>query len=114
MVVAKNADAHRGLSSAFKKRLTEKEYLAIAVGSIGDDLFMDGPIGRHPVQGRKMMSAAATRGAPRPTFASWLAPRSTCSCAPNRTPGVPTRFGCIWRIWGAPILGDGVYGRAST
>ena len=53
MVVAKNDEAHRHLANSFKKRLTEKEYVAIAVGDIEDDVQLDAPIGRHPGQPAK-------------------------------------------------------------
>ncbi len=55
MIVAKNNEAHRHISNSFKRRLTDKEYVAIAVGDIPDDIHVDGPIGRHPVHRQKMM-----------------------------------------------------------
>lgn len=54
MVVAKQDDAHKHVSLSFKKRLTEKEYVAIAVGDLDDDIHFDGAIGRHPHHGHKM------------------------------------------------------------
>ncbi len=55
MVVAKTDAAHRHLAASFKKRLTEKEYVAIAVGSLQDDVHLDAPIGRHPVKRQQMV-----------------------------------------------------------
>ncbi len=114
MVVAKNADAHRALSAAFKKRLTEKDYLAIVVGSLGDDLYMDGPIGRHPLHGRKMMVGG---GNPRSasTYFRVVArtPQHTLVRAKPHT-GRTHQIRVHLAHLGAPVLGDSVYGRAST
>ena len=54
MVVAKNDAAHRHLSNSFKKRFSEKEYVAIVVGTIEDGVTVDAPIGRHPVRRQTM------------------------------------------------------------
>jgi 23S rRNA pseudouridine1911/1915/1917 synthase len=122
MVVAKHTDAHRALSAAFKKRLTEKEYIAIAVGSLDDDLYMDGPIGRHPLHGRKM-----TVGGGNPRSASTYfrvlarAPGRLGTAKPQyllvrakphtgRTHQIRVHLAHL----GAPILGDAVYGKASS
>jgi len=119
MVIAKHAEAHRELSAAFKKRLTEKEYVAIAVGSIDDDLYMDGPIGRHPLHGRKM-----TVGGGNPRSASTyfrVLARTPHRAAPHymlvrakphtgRTHQIRVHLAHL----GAPILGDGVYGKSSS
>jgi len=55
MVVAKHDEAHRHLAASFKKRLAEKEYLAIAVGDIPDEVQVEAPIGRHP-HSRQLMT----------------------------------------------------------
>lgn len=114
MVIAKSADAHRNLSAAFKKRLTEKEYIAIAVGKLDDDLYMDGPIGRHPQHGRKM-----TVGGSNPRSAStyfrvlakngeYLLIRAKPHT--GRTHQIRVHLAHL----GAPILGDNVYGKGSS
>ena len=54
MVVAKNDHAHRHLSEAFKNRLAQKEYIAIAGGKLEHNLNLNAPIGRHPIQRQKM------------------------------------------------------------
>lgn len=119
MVVAKHADAHRELAAAFKKRLTEKEYIAVAVGSIDDDLYMDGPIGRHPVHGRKMMVGG---GNPRSasTYFRVLARTPHHTSPPYMLLRAKPHTGRTHQIrvhlahLGAPILGDGVYGKPSS
>jgi 23S rRNA pseudouridine1911/1915/1917 synthase len=114
MVVAKHDDAHRALSEAFKKRLTVKEYVAIGVGDLPDEVVVDAPIGRHPVNRQTM-----TVGGGNPKSAS------TTVRVLARAPGhvlvkATPRSGRTHQIrvhlahLGAPILGDVVYGRASS
>lgn len=113
MVVAKHDDAHRALSDAFKKRLTVKEYVAIAVGDVPDEVRVDAPIGRHPIN-RQTMTVGGSN--PRPA--------STTFRVLDRAPGhvlvkATPRSGRTHQIrvhlahLGAPILGDEVYGRPS-
>ena len=114
MVIAKQDEAHRELSAAFKKRLTEKEYIAITVGSIEDDVHLDAPIGRHPVK-RQSMTVGGTMPRNANTYFRVLA----------RTPGyslvkAKPHTGRTHQIrvhlqhLGASILGDEVYGKASS
>lgn len=54
LIVAKNDLAHDGLSSQFKSRQAEKEYLAIVVGTPDRDTdLIDEPIGDHPTHREK-------------------------------------------------------------
>lgn len=114
MVVAKHDDAHRALADAFKKRLTVKEYVAIGVGDLPDEVVVDAPIGRHPVNRQTM-----TVGGGNPKNAS------TTVRVLARAPGhvlvkATPRSGRTHQIrvhlahLGAPILGDAVYGRTSA
>ncbi len=113
MVVAKHDAAHRALSSAFKRRLTEKAYVAITVGSIDDGVVVDAPIGRHPVKRQQM-----TVGGSNPRSASTqfrvlarLPSHTLVRAKPHsgRTHQIRVHLAHL----GAPILGDQVYGRAS-
>jgi 23S rRNA pseudouridine1911/1915/1917 synthase len=113
MVVAKNAEAHRELSSAFKKRLTEKEYIAIIVGSIDDDLYMDGPIGRHPVHGRKMMVGGGNPRSASTYFRVMARTRGYSLVRAKPHTGRTHQIRVHLEHLGAPILGDGVYGKRS-
>ncbi len=63
LVVAKNDFTHRALSAQFAGRTTEKRYLALAWG-IPRALsgLIDAPIGRHPVQRKKMAIVQPPRG----------------------------------------------------
>ncbi|MEX2542732.1 MAG: RluA family pseudouridine synthase, partial [Trueperaceae bacterium] len=113
MVVAKNDEAHRHLSASFKKRLTEKEYIAIAVGSLEDEVLVDAAIGRHPVKRQSM-----TVGGSNPKNAA------TRFRVIARTPGhvlvkAKPHSGRTHQIrvhlahLGSPVLADQVYGRPS-
>ena len=60
MVVAKNDRAHEELSRQFRNREVEKEYVALVWGEVMAGRRIDAPIGRDPVN-RKKMSAKARR-----------------------------------------------------
>ncbi len=113
MVIAKNDEAHRHLSASFKKRLTEKEYVAIAVGDLSDDVQLDAPIGRHPVN-RQKMTIGGTQPRSANTYFRVLAripgyvlvkakPHS------GRTHQIRVHLAHL----GASVLGDETYGRSS-
>ena len=113
MVVAKHDAAHRELAAAFKRRLTEKVYIAIAVGSMDDGVIVDAPIGRHPVK-RQQMSVGGSNPRSASTHFRVLArlPGHTLVRAKphsGRTHQIRVHLAHL----GAPVLGDLVYGRAS-
>ena len=55
ILIAKNDAAHASLSEQFKARTMEKHYRAIAHGSFSkDEGMIDAPIGRHPIDRKKM------------------------------------------------------------
>ncbi|MGL4608858.1 MAG: RluA family pseudouridine synthase [Trueperaceae bacterium] len=114
MVVAKNDEAHRQLSAAFKKRLTEKEYIAIAVGKLDDDIHLNAPIGRHPIQ-RQKMSVGGESARPANTYFRVLARipgYSLVKAKPHtgRTHQIRVHLAHL----SASILGDEVYGKGSS
>jgi 23S rRNA pseudouridine1911/1915/1917 synthase len=112
MVVAKNARAHDKLSLQFKSRCIEKHYLALVFGSPKTDSGrVDLPIGRHPVE-RKKMSTRSRRG--RDALTLWkVRERFTgvtlidVELKTGRTHQI--RVHC--HAMGFPIIGDPVYGR---
>jgi len=66
MLVAKNDDAQRALSSAIQQRLVDRRYVALVHGRIVPDTgLIDAPIGRHPKDRQKqwVTDAAGARQA---------------------------------------------------
>lgn len=118
MVIAKNDEAHRHMAASFKKRLTEKEYLAIAVGDIPDEIHVEAPIGRHP-QSRQMMTVGGKGARAANTFFRVLtrirrgdARYAFVKAKPHtgRTHQIRVHLAYL----GAAILGDEVYGKPSS
>ncbi len=113
MVVAKHDAAHRELAAAFKRRLTEKIYVAIAVGSVDDGVVVDAPIGRHPVKRQQMtVGGSNPRSAVTHVRAIARLPGHTLvRLKPHsgRTHQIRVHLAHL----GAPVLGDAVYGRPS-
>ncbi len=113
MVVAKTEEAHRHLANSFKRRFTEKEYVAIAVGEVPDGAFVDAPIGRHPVKRQRMtVGGEAPRSASTVFWALREAPGHTLVRAKPHTGRTHQIRVHLWHL-GAPILGDEVYGSPS-
>lgn len=49
LLIAKNKEAFHELQRQFKERIVKKEYLALVMGSLGDEILeLNAPIGRHP------------------------------------------------------------------
>jgi 23S rRNA pseudouridine1911/1915/1917 synthase len=114
MVVAKTDEAHRHLANSFKKRLTDKEYIAIAVGKLEDDIHLDAPIGRHPMQ-RQKMTVGGSNARNANTYFRVLERISgyvLVKAKPHtgRTHQIRVHLAHL----GASILGDESYGRSST
>jgi 23S rRNA pseudouridine1911/1915/1917 synthase len=64
LVAAKNDAAHRALSLAFRWRTTDKRYLAVVYGApTADEGVVDGPIGRHPTERKRMAVVPGGRAA---------------------------------------------------
>jgi 23S rRNA pseudouridine1911/1915/1917 synthase len=115
LVVAKNDEAHRGLSHQFAARTVEKIYLALVAGKLRRSAgLIDKKIGRHPVH-RRRMSVAPARG--RPAKTEYRVVRSNekfslieCQLHSGRTHQIRVHLHHL----GHPILGDKVYAPKSA
>ena len=112
MVVAKNSRAMHGLAAQFKSRQVNKRYLALVYGVPRKDAgSMDEPIGRHPVERKKM---SVTTHTPRSALTHWrVIEQYTGAClleldiSTGRTHQI--RVHC--KTMGHPVIGDPVYGK---
>jgi 23S rRNA pseudouridine1911/1915/1917 synthase len=110
MVVAKDDDAHRRLARQFAARSVEKEYLALVLGvPARREGAIDGPIGRHPVERRRM----AVRPGGRQARSSYAVEEAFDGAAllrvrihTGRTHQVRVHLASI----GHPVAGDTIYG----
>ncbi len=115
MIIAKNEKAHKALIEFFKNKKIKKEYLAI-VYQVPSPLKgkIEGPIGRHPVNRKKM--AILSRGKPAITHYQVLKifkpqnfkPLSLVQVSPltGRTHQIRVHFSSK----GNPVAGDPIYG----
>lgn len=111
MVIAKSDEAHRHLSEQFKKRLVSKHYTVLVHGDLRqDEGVVDAPVGRHPVE-RKKMSTASRRG--KAALTRWRVLERygaftllEAKIETGRTHQIRVHLGAL----GRPVVGDAVYG----
>lgn len=111
LVVAKNDEAHRGLSAQFQARTVEKTYLALVGGKLRRSAgTIEEKIGRHPVE-RQRMSVTSKRGRAARTGYRVLSASDEislleCKLHSGRTHQIRVHLHHL----GHPVLGDKVYG----
>ena len=111
LVVAKNDEAPRGLSSQFATRTVEKIYLALVAGKLRKSAgVVEASIGRHPVH-RKRMSVISRRGRAAKTEYRVLRCSDEVSLVECRLhSGRTHQIRVHLHHLGHPVLGDKVYG----
>ena len=111
IIAAKNDRAHLALAAQLQDHSLARVYEAVAVGNLREDAgTVDAPIGRHPVN-RKKMAIDHRNGRPAVTHWSVLGryPGYThveCRLETGRTHQIRVHLASI----GHPLLGDVVYG----
>ena len=111
IIAAKNDKAHLALAAQLQDHSLARVYEAVAVGNLWEDSgTVDAPIGRHPVD-RKKMAVDYKNGRPAVTHWSVLGryPGYThveCRLETGRTHQIRVHLASI----GHPLLGDVVYG----
>lgn len=110
MVVARNDASHRSLSAQLKDRSLSRTYLAIVRGVIKSDQGdLEGPIGRHPKERKRMAVVAGGRFA-RTRYAVVERRRGhtllRCDLDTGRTHQIRVHLAAM----GHPVAGDSEYG----
>ncbi len=111
MVAAKSDEAHRHLAEQFKRRQVSKCYTALVHGNLREDEGVaDAPVGRHPVE-RKKMSTASRRG--KTALTRWTVLERfgaftllEAKIETGRTHQIRVHLSAL----GHPVAGDSVYG----
>ena len=109
LVVAKTIDAQINLVRQLQQHLVKRHYLALVLGQVPQNGFVDQPIGRHPVQRTKM--AVMQKGKPARTHYQILEQFKACTLLHCRLEtGRTHQIRVHMHNIGHPLVGDPVYG----
>lgn len=108
LVVAKTLEAQTQLVRQLQKHTVNRDYLALVLGTVSMDGWVDAPVGRHPVERTKM--AVVANGKPARTFYHVLEKLDGCTLLrcrleTGRTHQIRVHMHSI----GHSLLGDPVY-----
>jgi len=109
LVVAKTLEAQTALIRQLQKHSMKRIYIALVLGDVKDDGWVDAPVGRHPVH-RTKMAVTATGKEARTHY--WVLEKLDgctllrCSLETGRTHQIRVHMHSL----GHPLVGDPVYG----
>ena len=109
-MIAKNDMAHVSLAEQIRQHSVHRAYLAIAQGHMKQESgTIDGPIGRHPTDRKRMAIVSGGREA-RTNWRVIEDLRGACLLECVLTTGRTHQIRVHMASIGHPLLGDGVYG----
>ena len=114
LAVAKNDAAHLSLAEQISSHTFERKYIAMCRGNLKEDFFeVDAPIGRHPVDRKKMAIVKGGKEArTKVTVLQRFGDATLISC--QLTTGRTHQIRVHLSSKGHPLLGDTVYGGEGT
>ena len=97
LIVCKNDESHVFIAEQIKEHSVNRRYRGIVYGVVKEEEgTVNAPIGRHPIERKKMAINEKTASLPSPITRFWNALSGTHTWSLNWRPGAPIRSACTW------------------